>query len=132
MADLFKEILPSIMITGKPVLETEDDYKDYIPFIINKALSHHLDCVSYAQDMNIRHDLSNELQYKYLMNKVRKYRRNFIPWNKKSYDTRLDVISEYYDVSYEKALDILPILTEEQFETIKRLIDKGGMDNGKK
>ena len=49
MADLFKDIIPSILQNKKNVLENEKDYNAYI---INKALSFHYDCVMQANEMN--------------------------------------------------------------------------------
>lgn len=127
MADLFKEILPSIMTTGEDVLQ--GDGSTYVPYIINRALAYHIDCLTYAQEMNMRHGLPLEVQYDYLLNTVSKYKRPFKGWKKKLYDNRLDLISDYFNVSYKVAKDYLQILTENELEYIKNFLDKGGVKN---
>jgi len=46
--DLFKDIIPSILQTKKCVINDEIDQKDYVPFVVNRALSYHMDCILYA------------------------------------------------------------------------------------
>ena len=48
MPDLFKEIIPSILQTKENVFG--EDYSDYVPYVVNKALSYHVDCVLYANE----------------------------------------------------------------------------------
>ena len=62
MPDLFKEILPSILEKKKSVFRDELDYKDYKPFLINRALSYHMDCVLYVNEMNINNSLDVDMQ----------------------------------------------------------------------
>ncbi len=76
MADIFKEVVPSILQTKKDVLLEENDEKDYNPFIVNRALSYHLDCVPYVNQMNIHNFLDKKLQYHYLLNTIRPMKRN--------------------------------------------------------
>ena len=63
MSDLFKDIIPSILQTKKDVLENE---KDYTAFVVNRALSYHIDCLMYANQMNLNSKLDSKLQYHYL------------------------------------------------------------------
>ena len=78
--NLFKETLPSIQVTGKSVIHTEEDEKSYVPFIINRALSFHRDCVSMANEMNIRPQTPKLLQYHFLIATIRKWKRPFQKW----------------------------------------------------
>ena len=66
MADLFKDFLPSILQTKKPVLHDAIDYKEYNPFVVNRALSYHMDCILYVNDMNLHPGIEKDLQYQYL------------------------------------------------------------------
>jgi len=68
--NLFKDIIPSIMTTGK-VEVTEDNKKDYVPFVVNRALSFHLDCLLAANEMNKLPGLDPVMQYHYLIGSVR-------------------------------------------------------------
>jgi len=124
MADLFKEIVPSILQTKKYVLEDE---KDYLPFIVNKSLSYHIDCILYANQMNMNHNLPKVLQYQYFLNTVRPMKRKFQSWQKQVVIKDLDCVKEYFGYSNEKAKEALRILTDEQIAFIKEQLEKGGV-----
>ena len=68
MPDLFKEILPSILQTKKSVFRDELDFKEYKPFIVNRGLSYHMDCVLYVNEMNLHPGIDVDMQYSYLLN----------------------------------------------------------------
>ena len=127
MADLFKEVVPSILQTKKDVLLEETDEKDYNPFIVNRALSYHLDCVPYVSQMNVHHFLDKKLQYHYLLNTIRPMKRKFQPWQKSEVDRNLTCVKEYFGYSDSKAKEALRILSDEQIAYIKTKTDKGGV-----
>ena len=123
MTDIFKEILPSIMQNDKDVLDNEKDYK---PYLINKALSYHYDASLQANEMNRYPSLPVRMQYDYLRNNIRKYKRRYQPWTKFDKKGCIEIVMEYYQVSYTKAKDMLELLTSEQFAEIEKRLDKGG------
>jgi hypothetical protein len=127
MADIFKEVIPSILQTKKDVLLDESDEKDYNPYIVNRALSYHLDCVPYVNQMNTNHFLDKKLQYHYLLNTIRPMKRKFQPWQKSEVDRNLACVKEYFGYSDSKAKEALRILSDEQIAYIKTKIDKGGV-----
>ena len=100
--------------------------KDYPPYIINRCLSGHLDCVMFANEMNLHHHLDNDMQYSFYLNSLRK-RKRFSPWLRKDKVTDLECIKKYYGYSNEKASQALKILTQEQINFIKQRLDTGGM-----
>jgi hypothetical protein len=124
MADLFKEIIPSILQTKKDVLDEEKDYK---PFLVNRSLSYHVDCIMYANEMNMNPNLDGKLQYQYLLNTIRPMKRKFQPWQKTSAVKDLECVKEYFGYSNEKAKEALRILTDEQITLIKEKLEKGGV-----
>jgi hypothetical protein len=127
MPDLFKEILPSIMQTKKSVINDEIDLKDYAPWLVNRALSYHLDCVPYVQEMNSRHFLDKDMQYSYYLNSIRSMKRKFQPWQKALVDKDLESVKKYFGYSNEKAKEALRILNDEQIAEIKIKTEKGGV-----
>lgn len=129
-ASLFKDIIPSILQTKKIVI-TEENEKDYIPFLVNRALSLHQDCVLFANEMNKNHSLDRLPQFHYLINTVRDRRRPFQKWHKLSKNEDLDAIKEYYNYSDEKANDVLSLLSDDQINDIRNRIRKGGLQNDK-
>ena len=127
MPDLFKEIIPSILQTKKNVLQDELDIKDYTPFVVNRALSYHVDCILYVSELNRYPGLEKDMQYQYLLNTIRPMKRKFQPWQKVSADKDLECIKEYFGFSNEKAKEALRILTPEQIAEIKDKTNKGGI-----
>jgi hypothetical protein len=128
LSDLFKDIIPSILQTKKDVLDVESDYN---PYIIDRALSFHFDCVLQSNQMNLYPGLDKKLQYHYLLNSIRGYKRPFRPWQKRETIEDLEAVREHYNYSYEKAKEVLSLLTPEQIASIKNGLQKGGTDNGK-
>jgi hypothetical protein len=127
MPDLFKEIIPSILQTKKSVIHDDMDAKDYTPFVVNRALSYHMDCVLYANEMNLYPEVDKDLQYQYLLNTVRSMKRKFQPWQKSETDKNIEYVKTYFGYSNQKAKEALRILTDEQIADIKRNTDKGGV-----
>lgn len=131
MTDIFKEIIPSIL-QNKSSVVTEENEKDYVPYVVNKALSFHYDCILYANEMNKHPSLDKLLQYQYYLNTIRPYKRPFQKWHKKESLENLSLIKEYYNVSNDKAKEILGILTDAQIEIVKKKLEKGGINDKSK
>jgi hypothetical protein len=126
MPDLFKEIIPSILQTKKSVIHDDIDLKDYVPFVVNRALSYHIDCVPYAQELNCHPWIDSDMQYSYLLNTIRPMKRKFQPWQKSQADKNIECVKECFGYSNQKAKEALRILNDEQIAEIKRRTDKGG------
>jgi hypothetical protein len=125
MADLFKEILPSILQNKQNVMLTEQDEKSYPAFMVNRALSYYKDTVLISNEINKFYDLDNKLKYDFLLNMVRAKKRPWSSWHKKAQNADLDVIKEYYGYSDSKAAEALKILDDSQINEIKKKIYKG-------
>lgn len=127
MADLFRDTIPAILQTKQDVITSENE-SDYVPFVVNKALSYHYDCIMYANEMNRLPNTDKLLQFHYLLNKVRGYRRPFQKWQKRDTIDDLDAVKEYYNYSNEKAKEALAVLSDDQIIEIKKLLNKGGLN----
>ena len=127
MADLFKDVIPSILQSKKHVISSENE-KDYVPFVVNKALSFHYDCVLQVNQMNLIPNTEKLLQFHYLINKIRGYRRPFQKWQKRETVEDLESIKEYFNYSNEKAKEALTVLTSDQIIEIRKKLNKGGLN----
>jgi len=127
MPDLFKEIIPSILQSKKSPFEHDSEYKDYVPFVVNRALSYHRDCLLYVAELNRLTFLDKDMQYRYLLNSIRSMKRPFKKWQKLEIDENLECVKTYFGYSNQKAKEALRILTDEQIDEIKRKTDKGGV-----
>jgi hypothetical protein len=115
------------LILQKKKEDEELDYKEYAPFIVNRALSYHIDCVLYANEMNLRPNIDKEMQYQYLLNTIRPMKRKYQPWQKSEIDKDIECVKQYFGYSNEKAKEALRILTDEQVAEIKAKTNKGGV-----
>jgi len=105
--------------------EMPDVESKYLPYIVNRCLSGHLDAVMYANEMNINNHLDKKLQYDFLLNTLRSKKR-FSPWIRKEEMENLELVKKYYSYSNEKAKQVLSILTEDQITYIRKKLDTGG------
>ena len=121
-----KDWLNSINHTKENLL-TEDPniIKDYAPYVINRCLSGHIDCILFANEMNKYHNLDKDMQYSFYINTLRK-RKRFSPWLKKDKVKDLECVKQYYGYSNEKASQALNILSKSQLDFIKQKLDIGG------
>ena len=122
-----KDYLNTINLSKKNLMEGEDPIweKNYPPYIINKCMSHHMDTVMFANEMNQYTNLDKKLQYDFFINTVRS-RKRFSPWDKKEKVKDIELVKEFYGYSTEKAMQALRILTDNQLEIIKDKLNKGG------
>ena len=121
-----KDWLNSINQSKKNLMnEDPSSEKEYAPYIINRCLSGHIDCVMYANEMNKYNFLPKKLQYDFFINIIRKKKR-FSPWLKQEKNKDLEVVKSYYGYSNEKAKQALRILTKTQLDFIKSKLETGG------
>lgn len=126
MVDLFKEILPSLMSKkDEYVLNTPEAEKAYVPFVVNKALSFHVDCILYANEMNCLPSTDKKMHYDYMYHSIKRRKRPFVPWDKKTKVENLEVIMQYYGCSSSEAEYYLTLLTNDQIDFMKRKLNIG-------
>lgn len=123
-----KDYLNSINLNKNDLMGEDSDpaWKSKYPaYIINKCMSHHMDTVMYANEMNQYSFLDSKMQYDFYIHIVRP-RRRFSPWGKKQKIDDLDLVKRYYGYSTDKAIQALRILSPNQIDYIKDKLNKGG------
>ena len=120
-----KDWLNSINFTKENLLEDSSTVSEYPPYIINRCLSGHLDCILFVNEMNRYSFLDKDMQYNFYLNTLRKKKR-FSPWLRKEKVTDLQSVKQYYGYSNEKASQALKILSKQQLEFIKQRLEIGG------
>ena len=121
-----KTWLNSINQTKKNLIDEDPSLeKDYSPYVINRCLSGHLDCIMFVNEMNKYHFLPKKIQYDFLLNSLRTKKR-FAPWLRKDTIKDLDNVKRYYGYSDEKAKQALRILSKKQLNFIRSKFETGG------
>lgn len=118
------DFLNSITTNNDYLMLSDEDEQNYAPFFINRGLSQYIDCIMYANEINMNSHLANRLQYDYLFHSIRKMHRKVGKWAKRKDDAVIKSISAYYDVNFTKAKAYAEILTDEQKTYIKKLMDR--------
>ena len=94
---------------------------NYNQFIINRALSQFYDTLPYAKILNELgvNNIPNKLHYNILFSLLPKG-NHFGRWHKHDVITdRIKIISKYYGINYNKALEYSVLLSDKEFEMIK-------------
>jgi hypothetical protein len=117
----------SITYTKEDIM-TDLNESEYSPFLTNRSLSYHQDCILYANEMNRRFDVPHKLQYHYLLNTIRQ-RKRFAKWHKPKVVDDLQIVMEYYLVSRSKAEEYLQLLSADQIHILANRMQKGGLRN---
>jgi Bacteriophage clamp loader A subunit len=123
--DLFKDIIPSILQTKKDVFIDDPSYRDYNPYMVNKALSNYPDTVMAANNMNMNYHLHKQAQYNYYLNSVRAMKRPYAKWFKAQKEDDLEAVKLYFGYSSRRAREAIKLLTDEQIDTIRKITTIG-------
>lgn len=111
----------------KNLIVDESTEKAYTPFLVNRSLSYHKDCIAYANEMNSRHHLDKKLQHDFLLNTIRSQKRPFAKWVKSEKSEDIECIKAVYGFSDTKAREALRLLSNEQIQQLKEQTDIGGL-----
>jgi hypothetical protein len=117
----------SILQNKKNLIVDELTEKEYQPFLVNRTLSYHKDCILYANEMNRRHLTDKKLQYDFFLNTIRSQKRPFAKWIKTEKSEDLECIKQVFGLSNEKARESMRLLSNEQIQQLKEQTDTGGL-----
>ena len=118
-------IAGNISNAKKPDMITEENEKEYSPFMINRNFSYFNDTVLFANEMNIKGHLDHKLQYDFLMGTIRP-RKRFTKWTKKSRPAKIEIIKDYYNYSDAKAEAVVDLVSDEMLKRMKDTLSQGG------
>ena len=119
------DFIKSITYTKQDIMHDLNE-SEYESFLTNRALAYYQDCILYANEMNRRFEISNRLQYHYLLNTIRK-RKRFAKWIKPEKIDDLKTVMEYYQISRAKAEEYLNILSDREVEYLRKKMNIGGV-----
>lgn len=123
------DFVDAITTTKEDLFKDPEAKMDYVPFLVNKAMSFYGDTVLYANELNQHASLPKEWQFYFYLNSIPKKKR-FSKWvNKDKESKSLNIVMEYYGYSAREAENILSILTKQQLTTIEEKLKKGGRND---
>lgn len=103
----------------------EQAEKEYNAYIVNRGFSYFEDTILHANEMNQRHHLFDDAQYRYYLGALRP-RNRFSKWHKADKNKDLDAIQEVYSVNRTVAKQYLKTLSKEDLKKVHEKLQKGG------
>ena len=100
--------------------------KDYVPFMVNRGLSYHLDTVMLANEMNQRHQIPKRWQYDFYRQAVNPKKNRFAKWAKPEEDDLLTLIADAYNCNMRRAIEIRSLLNSDSIAILKQRTNRGG------
>lgn len=101
--------------------EIEFDETEYIPYLVNKAYSFHIDTVLFANEMNVFHDLDKKMQYDFYYHALSK-RRRFSKWYKNEENELAYHLANVKNINIDNAKFIISLLNDKQKKKIKNIL----------
>jgi hypothetical protein len=101
----------------------KDQLDDYVPFVVNRALSFQKDNIFHANQMNMLQGLDPDLAYTYLYYTIPKKKR-WGKWEKFKMSPAIKQIMDFFECSYKKAYEYERVLTKEQMAEISQHLAK--------
>lgn len=114
------DFVKSVSETKKD-LSGDEEFKSYSPWIVNKALAGSSDCVLLVNEINTR-QVEPLHQYQYYLNIIPP-RQRWSKWLKKENGSDVEVVRKYLKCSVQKAKQALELLSSEQIEQIRKLVE---------
>lgn len=105
--------------------------KVYDIFFVSRCLSYHSDCILLVNELNTRgireFGLDNRMHFEFLLKTIDP-RKRFSKWGKvsKEHDEHIELIQHETGMSKAKAREAIPIYSEDDFERIRKSMNKGG------
>jgi hypothetical protein len=103
---------------GRNILDDDVNPDDYVPFIVNKAFSNHIDTILYANDMNMMSQLPVKAQFQYLINTIKPKKR--FGWVKSEQNADLELVQNVYQCNKQKARQILSLLSKDELQALRK------------
>ena len=117
----------AVLQNKSELIVDKESEEAYVPFLTNRSLSYHKDCIMFANEMNRRHFADKKMQFDFLLNTVRSKKRPFAKWVKQEKNDDLACIKQVYRFSDEKAREALRLLSDENIQQLKEKTDIGGL-----
>lgn len=95
--------------------------EDYEPWLVNKSLSLHADCVLYVNEMNCLPELPRLMQHDYYLESLRP-RRRWSKWPKAEKVEDEKLISDLYGYRPGRSREALKVLRHEQIIALRQLM----------
>ena len=105
---------------------TDESESEYVPFMVNRALSQFYDTCMFAQEMNASFGLTNRMQYDFLRHSVNPKKKRFAKWYKPEKDSHIEAICQVFGISLDVARQYVSLISNEELKLIMEKTYTGG------
>ncbi|AUG87795.1 clamp loader of DNA polymerase [Klebsiella phage vB_KpnM_KpS110] len=119
------DFLGALNNTKENLLQTDDPdvRKAFDPFMTRRGLAQNKDTLVIAQRMNLLHKVTPWMQWNMAFHSI-PARKRYGKWAKKGpLDPDIQMLSEYYYISHEKASEYLKFLPKEALAEIRKKVE---------
>ena len=120
---MFK-IMGTVLTTKRA---SEEDIEKIAPYIFRRWLSNSPETIMASNFLNVMAFLPIETQYDFIQQSLQG-RVKYINYPKqyKNNSDNIKIVSEYYNITFEKAAAALEYLTKEDIQSFKKILDEKG------
>lgn len=112
--------------TKAEYLFSDDTEKDYVPFVINRAMAFSVETIAYAEMMNRAAALDKKMQHDFYFYATPKKKR-YSKWIKAEVENPdVLMIASLFSINKSQARKYLELLSAEQLDVIRKKTNKGG------
>ena len=121
------DFVKSASYDKKDIMVDDIEEKPYQPFLVNKSLSYHEDCIFLTNEMNTRHSTESRLQYVFFLNTLR--RRQVFQMSVPLYLKETRCNQTVLSVSTRDAKEYASLLSDKQYRELKNRMQLGSRNN---
>lgn len=122
--------MPSPFDFSKSINEQKYSFEDidknaYSQYIVNKIFSFYPDTIFLANEANMYPEMEPKQHYDFLFHTVSKKQR-YSKWVKQNKDSDILELSEKLNMNYDKMVEIVSILSDDELKKLKASLETGG------
>lgn len=110
---------------SKEYIFSEETASAFVPFMVNKGFSQHMDTIMFANEMNKNYFGTKEMVHDFLYHSISKKKR-YGKWAKQESNDDVELLMKHYNINRKHAIQYLKLLTREQIDSIKQQYETGG------
>lgn len=95
-------------------------------FMTDRAMSYNLVSILYASEMTQKRDVPDKWKYDFYRLAIQPKQKRFAKWSKPITDDRIELLMQAFTCNRRKALEISPLINNEQFAIIMEKLQHGG------
>jgi hypothetical protein len=115
-----------LMSSGKQYMYDEEVEKAIVPYMVNTAFSQHYDTIMFANELNLRPDVTKKMCYDYYHFAIQPKKKRYAKWGSAKQDNDIIMVADYYKCSFPVAEQYRRMMNDDQMKALAEKMDTGG------